>query len=117
MSTVNKIPEISYYESHITIEPVNGERLTEFERFSAMMGFKVAKLLMVKNGNGSEERSNRDSFCTGHSKDYWSLLARTEQLHDLLKEAGFKVWRYKIEGCLLDVKMERLYNIEGVKSA
>jgi hypothetical protein len=115
MSIENKLPEISYYESHITIEPVGGNRLAEFERLALLMRFKVAKLLMVKDRNGSEQRSNRDSFCTGHSKDYWSLLARTEQLHDLLKDAGFKVWRYKIEGCLLDVKMERLYNIEGIK--
>lgn len=92
------------FESHITIEPVQNERYAEFEKLCAPFNFKVAHFLMMKDRRWTEERSNRDSFCTGHSNSYQELLEKTETLAALLHHNGFKVWRFKIEQTLLDVR-------------
>jgi hypothetical protein len=107
------------FEAHITIEPVFGERFDEFERCCAGYKFKPAELLLQKQRQVTPIRSNKDSFCTGHGKDYTETLERILKLVADLKESGFEVWRYKIEGILVDVHMERLVKIhsEGVKVA
>lgn len=106
--------EIKSFESHITIEPVFGERFDMFDALCKPYKFKPAELLLQKNRLVKPERSNKDSFCTGHSTSYSDLLQRTVDLVDILKRGGFKVWRYKIEGILVDVKFDRLYSIEEV---
>lgn len=89
-----------YYECHITVEPVFGERLEHFKEICARYKFHVAKLLMKK---GLKELPNpNDAFCTGRSKDYEDIMTRMVALMtDLLRE-GFAVWRYKIEDTILD---------------
>ena len=104
--------EIQSYEAHITIEPVFGERFDQFERCCAPYKFRPAELLMQKQRAVTPERSNKDSFCTGHSKDYKDIYIRTCQLVTDLKESGFDVWRYKIEGIVLDVRTPPLVKIK-----
>jgi hypothetical protein len=104
-------PEIQSFESHITIEPVFGERFDLFERCCAPYKFKPAELLMQKMREVTPARSNKDSFCTGHGKNYEELLGRTEQLVADLKECGFDVWRHKIEGIVLDVRTPPLVKL------
>jgi hypothetical protein len=94
------------YESHITIEPVFGERFTLFSNCSRYFGFKPAKLLMQKDRDVTAERSDKDSFCTGHAHSYDELLHSTKLLVRVLQHEGFKVWRYKIEAILTDVKLK-----------
>ena len=101
------VPEIKSYEAHVTIEPVTGERFELFEILCREQKFKPAKLLMVKDRPETAERSNKDSFCTGHSYDYGDILSRMMMLVGECKLNGFKVWRYKIEGIVLDVKLDR----------
>lgn len=101
------------YESHITIEPVFGERFEQFERCCTPHKFKPAELLLQKQRAASPTRSNKDSFCTGHGKDYGEVYHRTLKLVADLKECGFDVWRFKIEGIMTDVKMPRLVRING----
>ncbi len=96
-------PEIKYYESHITFSPILDETdLSIFEHTVKIYGFKPAKLLMVKDRPDVLERSNKDTFCTGHGKDYDELLCTTKLLANVLAIKGFKIWRYKIEGILFD---------------
>jgi hypothetical protein len=96
-----------YFESHITIEPVFGDRLVVFETLCKEKNFKAAKLLMQKDRKETGERSNKDSFCTGHGKTYDELYCRMDALKNLLIENGFEVWRCKIESILFDEKYER----------
>ncbi len=95
------------FEAHITVEPVEGDRLDEFKLIAANYEFKVADLVMVKDRYITNERSSRDSFCTGWGNDFESLRIQVVILVDRLKTKGFKVWRYKIEQTLLDVRMEK----------
>ena len=95
---------MSLFEAHITIEPVFVDRLDQFKALAQSYNFKVAHLLMVKDRKPTEQRSDRDSFCTGHFKDYYQALEQTRNLAVLLTHNGFKVWRYKIESVLLDVR-------------
>lgn len=104
-------PEIKSYEAHVTIEPVFGSRFAEFERICCLHKFRPAELLLMKNRQETPLRSNKDSFCTGHGKDYEATVTRTEMLVADLKQAGFKVWRYKVEGMLVDVRFERLISL------
>jgi hypothetical protein len=91
-----------YFESHVTIEPVFEARLEEFKILCARFGFKPAKLLMQKRAVDTPERSKSDTFCTGHSKTYADLEKRMLGLLIVLQAEGFKIWRYKIEDCILD---------------
>lgn len=101
------LPEPLYYESHITIEPVFDERLELFSLLCSKHRFKPAKLLFQKREHDTPERSTKDSFCTGHGKDYDGLKQRMELLVKDLKENNFKIWRQKIESVLYDFKMSR----------
>lgn len=107
------IPDISSFEAHITIEPVFGERFNQFETLSAAHKFKPAELLLMKQREATPIRSNKDSFCTGHSKTFDELQIRTLALVSDLKECGFDVWRYKIEGIVLDVKSPPLVQLNN----
>lgn len=93
------------YESHITIEPVFDEQLELFSNISTKYNFKPAKLFMQKQRADTPERSSRDTFCTGHSDTYEDMEDRMLKLVESLIHNGFKVWRYKIEHILLDVRL------------
>ncbi len=93
-------PTPIYYECHITVEPVEGNRLQIFTEVCDKFGFKVATLLMQK----SLDRSKLDSFTTGKDKDYYRLKDRMYDLITELRTSNFNIFRYKIEGILLDTK-------------
>ncbi len=94
-----------YFECHITVEPVFGERLEELKELCKPWKFRVADLLMRKRMEDTPERSQFDTFCTGHSTNYPGLHARMVYLVQSIQKAGFEVWRYKIENTLLDVRL------------
>lgn len=88
------------YECHVTIDPVLDEgRLQALVLLAKLYGFKVARLLMEKGP------STRDSFLTGHSRDYNLLLNNMLRMLNDLRESTFTVRRYKIEGIFLDSKI------------
>ena len=102
-----------YYESHITIEPVFDERLEDFRKLCEPHKFKPASLLMKKRKEDTAERSQYDTFATGHGKLFDDISARTIGLVEDLKAAGFKVWRYKIEDTMLDSRHEDVFGLLG----
>lgn len=95
-----------YYESHITIEPVFDQRLADFASISKHYGFRVAELVMVKDREATGERSNKDAFCTGRGQSFDDLQVRMTKLTHALQDAGFEVWRYKIESILVDERLK-----------
>jgi len=101
-----------YYESHITVEPIEDTVLLDtVKKVSEDFGFRVADLYMVKNRSETPERSNRDTFMTGHGKDFKFIVERTKALCQNLSKLGVKVWRYKIEDTLLDSRHEDVLGI------
>ena len=106
-------PEIHSFEAHITIEPVFGDRFDKFEKCCLPYKFRPAELLLQKQRDITPERSNKDSFCTGHSKYYADILDRTQRLVADLKLEGFQVWRHKIEGIVLDIRTPPLVRIQS----
>lgn len=96
--------EAVYWEAHVTIEPVFDERREELERVSKFCGWKLAELLMQRSREAVPERSNKDSFLTkrgtseGLSQDMYRFVEQ-------LQEAGFKVWRFKLEACYIDQRI------------
>lgn len=95
-----------YYEAHITIEPVFGDRLLQLAEVAGQWKFKPAELLMKKRKEDTPERSQYDTFCTTRSKSYDDIRSRTFCCIADLQAAGFTVWRYKIEDTLLDVRLK-----------
>lgn len=95
-----------YFEAHVTIEPVEGERHEAFGVICGLHGFRVAELLMKNRKSGTLERSPYDSFCTGRSPKYADLEGRMLRLLKDLREAGYQIWRYKIEDTLLDSRSD-----------
>lgn len=95
-----------YYEAHVTIEPVFGERREEFTKIAREYGFHVAELLMQKRKKDSPIRSSKDAFCTGRSISSADLEDRMVELVRALKAARFQVWRYKIESTVLDSRYD-----------
>lgn len=105
-------PEIAlYYECHITIEPVEGERLELFEALSRKYKFKVANLLLQK----SLERSKLDSFTTAKSKNFDTIYAAMMGLLSDLKENNFTLYRHKIEKVVIDSKINHTKFLEEMK--
>jgi hypothetical protein len=101
-----QIPDTKYYECHITVEPLLEEaREAVFKELCKARGFRVAKLLMKKDRTETERRSDKDSFCTGHDSDYASIKSRMQDLVEDLSAYGVKVWRFKIEAIVLDVRL------------
>lgn len=95
----HKLPAAKYYESHVTIDPEEGERLERFEGLCLCYGFRVAKLIKLTGA-----ANDRDQFCTGHSKGYADLLERMAGLVCTLRQSDYVVRRYKIESVLFDSK-------------
>ncbi len=94
------IAGVIYYECHITVEPVEGERLNKFKEISQKWNFKVANLLMQK----TKDPSKLDSFCTGKDKIYFYMENRMNKMLEDLKKENFNIFRYKIEAILVDSK-------------
>jgi hypothetical protein len=93
-----------YLEAHITFEPVFGDDLARLTRIAERNGFKVADLLMP-------QRAKYDTFMTGHGEDMADLVARTVSLVYEAKDAGFKIWRYKIEKAVIDSRHSDALNL------
>lgn len=93
-----------YLEAHVTIEPVFDGRRVSAGVIAQRHKFRLAELLMKKERDATEERSDKDTFMTGHSKSKFDIESRTRALVLDLKANGFKVWRYKVEDTLVDSK-------------
>lgn len=93
---------MSYYESHITIEPVFDEKLAIIHLIAGASNFRVANLLMKKRAEDTEERSKYDTFMTGSASEYNDLEERMKRCIATLISEGYQVWRYKIEHVILD---------------
>jgi hypothetical protein len=93
-----------YFEAHVTIEPVFGERLELFKTICRAHLFRPAELLMKKRQADTAKRSRYDTFCTARSGSYADIVERTTCVVGLLRKAGFTVWRFKIENTLIDVR-------------
>lgn len=93
-----------YLEVHITIEPVFEENLERLKVLAAKFNFKVASLLMKKREQDLPTMSMFDSFMTGHFRPDENEKAFTviKELVISIQQAGFKVYRYKLETVPLD---------------
>lgn len=94
-----------YLEAHITISPVFDMDRERASDIAKEFKFKLAHLVMVK-AKGADKTSNRDTFMTGHSKNIDDLALRSRLLVIALKAGGYKVWRYKIESCVVDSRQQ-----------
>lgn len=90
-----------YLEAHVTIAPIFGKEREQCEIIARSCGFKLAHLIMLKDV-GLDKPSQRDTFMTGHGKDIDEIAMRTKEVVRSLRSYGFKVWRYKIESCVID---------------
>jgi hypothetical protein len=93
-----------YYESHVTVEPVFGERLELLKNLCEANEFRIADLLMQKREEDTPERSKFDTFCSARDVSVTKLMQRMLALVAMCQADGFKVWRYKIEDVILDSK-------------
>jgi hypothetical protein len=94
-----------YLEAHVTISPVFDEERDRASNIAQAHGFKLAHLIMLKD-KGPNVPSQRDTFMTGHGKHIDDLAERTQALVKHLTMQGFKVWRYKIESCVIDSRQQ-----------
>lgn len=92
-----------YFECHVTIEPVEGERLNKFTELCEKWDFKVAKLLMQK----TLDPSKLDSFCTCKRRNFTEVHNRMNWLLADLEAHVFNVYRYKIEAIIIDHRAKR----------
>lgn len=95
-----------YYECHITIEPLSEELMPEVRQVAEQFGFKIARLLLQRREEDTLERSKYDTFMTAKGKNYEDLEARMYGCVQELQMFGYKVWRYKIEDTILDVRIK-----------
>lgn len=92
-----------YYECHITIDPVlDNDKLKTLKELSKSCNFRVAELLMKKNGEYA--LSDMDSFLTARDPDKHDIHNKMVKMCELLKDNEFVIRRYKIEYAYLDSK-------------
>lgn len=103
--------ETLYYEVHITIEPVFDDQLEQIKKIAGSMNFKVADLLMKKRKEDKEERSKHDTFMSAHTKTMNDAIVAIVNVCKALDDAGFKVWRYKIEDVIIDSRNQDVLRI------
>lgn len=96
---------VLYYECHITIDPVFGERLEAFAALCQAERFRPAKLLMQKAREATPLVSDKDTFATGHGREYDDIEARMRRVVAAANAAGFRTRRYTIEAVVLDERM------------
>lgn len=70
-------------------------------------GFRAADLLMQKDRREKPTRSNKDTFCTGRSRDFRDLKTRMHRLVAKLQDHNYDVWREKIEAVIYDKRLKR----------
>ncbi len=101
------------YECHITLEPIiDNDTLLEILNIACYhFKFKIADLFMQKRKEDTPERSKYDTFLTGHSNNYSELTDRMLNLIYFCQKANIKVWRYKIEGIILDSRIDDKFNL------
>lgn len=109
-------PSDLYYEGHVTIEPVFGHRLEQASALAQLFGFRIASLLMQKDRVATPERSDKDTFMTGHSKYEGNLTSRMKALIKTLQYPNFQVWRYKMEDTVYDSRTRDLFQLLTPKS-
>lgn len=93
-----------YYECHITVDPVDHDRLEVFDNLAEGNQFRRARLLMEKSGGLAP--SDRDTFVSARDRSYPLLHDRMMQFLQALSWFGFKVRRYKIEAVIIDSKVK-----------
>ena len=98
-------PSEHYLEAHVTISPVFGSDRDRASEIAKRHKFKLAHLVMLKE-KGPDMPSQRDTFMTGHSKNIDDLVQRTKAVVEELRATGFKVWRYKVESCVIDSRQQ-----------
>lgn len=105
------LPHI-YFEAHVTIEPVVGERGELAAKIAAEHGFRMAQLFMKKDRVATEVRSDKDSFMTAVvALDYPLIEQRVKGVVKALQDDGFQVWRYKIESAVIDSRSEDVFDL------
>lgn len=93
------------FECHVTIEPVFGSELDRLEQVANQCGFKVAKLVMLKEAADIGQPSTRDTFMTAHACDIDVMRVKMESVCKELLAAKFDILRYKIEAILIDSRI------------
>ena len=92
---------VHYFESHVTLEvPLNEEHLAELKRIAAQHDFRVAELLMVREGR--TEPSDKDAFCTARDEVYAVVFERMRAFCVALRRMEWRVLRCKIEAVIYD---------------
>lgn len=102
-----------YYECYVTIEPVFDDKLELLKKLAEKSNFHVADLLMQKREEDTPERSKFDTFTTARNTKYDDLYLDMTIFIDCLMQAGFKIWRYKIEDAVLDSKYQDVLHVVG----
>ncbi len=88
-----------YYECHITIAPT--EDHAAVENIGKNYGFRMAKLLMEKDGRLAPH--NKDMFFSARSKSLLDIKTRMLDFLEMLQNyCEIPVYRYKIESTLID---------------
>lgn len=96
---IKLLMNVIYYECHITIDPFENEDQRKFVAdLIAPNGFRVAKLIMEKNGPESTE----DAFMSARDISFVDLNYRANIVVDDLRRYGINVRRCKIEGIIRD---------------
>lgn len=90
-----------YYESHVTIDPLDAATRAEVESHCKAHGFRLAKLYMEKN-----KPHTTDAFMTTRSQTYADIRDRTARFVRSLWSVGITIRRYKIELTLDDSKIK-----------
>jgi hypothetical protein len=88
-----------YFEAHVTIEPVEGDRWVRFVEIAKKVRFDVATF--TKDSTGADSMIGTGK---GHDRD--ALRDRMLDMVTALFNEDFVVTRYKLESTILDSRID-----------
>ncbi len=98
-----------YFEAHVTVEPVFGERLEEMRAVGLHFEFRVASLIMRRTAEETGESSRDDTFASARGESLHDISDRTRGFCEALRYRGFRILRAKVEDTVWDTRIADPY--------
>jgi hypothetical protein len=97
-----------YYEGHVTIEPVSGDKLINLIEVAAEFEMRISTFYLAK-----PDSPVPDAFISVRDESYASIAMRLQKACEELNRRGLIIKRVKIEDTLFDTKHgDRLLGVQ-----
>lgn len=95
-----------YFETHITLDPVDGEALKKVQELCTKYNMRISTLILRREDGSPGEQHKDDIFISGRYLYYNEAVDKVQAMVVAVQHLNIKVRRYKIENTLKDIKFQ-----------